>query len=109
MWTYTRNSISEAYVAALALWPNISVYGVLIANTKIDVPTAIEINKLFCEVVIAANMMQKQLRFYKKRKIELFSSKWSRVTSKQVRSCLNGLLFKKGILQTILRTWKPLL
>jgi phosphoribosylaminoimidazolecarboxamide formyltransferase/IMP cyclohydrolase len=35
------------------LRPNISVYGVLIANTTIDVATAIEINKLFCEVVIA--------------------------------------------------------
>jgi hypothetical protein len=31
---------------------------VLIANTKIDVATAIEINKLFCEVVIAPDTMR---------------------------------------------------
>jgi phosphoribosylaminoimidazolecarboxamide formyltransferase/IMP cyclohydrolase len=69
----TRNSISEAYVAALACDPTSAFYGVLIANTKIDVPTAIEINKLFCEVVIAAEYdAEKRLRSYKKRKIELF-------------------------------------
>jgi phosphoribosylaminoimidazolecarboxamide formyltransferase/IMP cyclohydrolase len=31
-----------------------SAFGGVLANTKIDVATAIEINKLFCEVVIAA-------------------------------------------------------
>jgi phosphoribosylaminoimidazolecarboxamide formyltransferase/IMP cyclohydrolase len=41
----------EAYVAALAQ-THLLLVDVLIANTTIDA-TAIEINKLFCEVVIA--------------------------------------------------------
>jgi AICAR transformylase/IMP cyclohydrolase PurH len=32
---------------------------VLISNTTIDVTTAAEINKLFCEVVIALTMMKR--------------------------------------------------
>jgi hypothetical protein len=40
---------------------------VLIANTKIDVATAIEINKYFVRLLLL-NMMQKQLKFYNKRK-----------------------------------------
>jgi phosphoribosylaminoimidazolecarboxamide formyltransferase/IMP cyclohydrolase len=42
----TRKTISDAYNVALACDPT-SAFGVLIANTKIDVATAIEINKLF--------------------------------------------------------------
>ena len=49
----TRPTISEAYNVALACDPTSAFGGVLISNTKIDVATATEINKLFCEVVIA--------------------------------------------------------
>ncbi|PTS92935.1 bifunctional phosphoribosylaminoimidazolecarboxamide formyltransferase/IMP cyclohydrolase PurH, partial [Flavobacterium sp. HMWF030] len=49
----SRKTISEAYLAALACDPTSAFGGVLIANTKIDLATAQEINKLFCEVVIA--------------------------------------------------------
>jgi phosphoribosylaminoimidazolecarboxamide formyltransferase/IMP cyclohydrolase len=51
----------------------ISFGGVLIANTKIDVQLH-EINKLFCEVVIAPEYERRYL-FYKKEKQNYFNSK----------------------------------
>src|SRR5690606_16586035 len=49
----TRNSLKEAYLDALAGDPTSAFGGVLIANTNLDKATAAEVNKLFCEVVIA--------------------------------------------------------
>jgi phosphoribosylaminoimidazolecarboxamide formyltransferase/IMP cyclohydrolase len=80
------------YNVALACDPTSAFGGVLIANTKIDVATAIEINKLFYEVVIAPE--------YDAEAIEILQQKENRIiliqnevdfTTKQVRSCLNGL------------------
>jgi phosphoribosylaminoimidazolecarboxamide formyltransferase/IMP cyclohydrolase len=89
----TRPSISEAYNAALACDPTSAFGGVLISNTSIDLDTAVEINKLFCEVVIAPS--------YDKAAISILQEKKNRILlvlnevdlpSKQVRTCLNGLL-----------------
>jgi len=92
----TRNSISEAYVAALACDPTSAFGGVLIANTKIDVPTAIEINKLFCEVVIAPEYDAEAITILqeKKNRIILVQNEVE-LPQKQVRSCLNGLLIQE--------------
>jgi phosphoribosylaminoimidazolecarboxamide formyltransferase/IMP cyclohydrolase len=49
----SRDSIYQAYKDALAGDPVSAFGGVLIANRSIDLETAQEINKLFCEVVIA--------------------------------------------------------
>src|SRR5690606_13962898 len=49
----TRSTVKEAYLDALAGDPTSAFGGVLISNTKIDSAAAGEINKLFCEVVIA--------------------------------------------------------
>ena len=48
-----RSTIKQAYLDALAGDPVSAFGGVLIANKEIDAPTAEEIHKLFCEVVIA--------------------------------------------------------
>ncbi|MCB0452988.1 MAG: bifunctional phosphoribosylaminoimidazolecarboxamide formyltransferase/IMP cyclohydrolase, partial [Aequorivita sp.] len=48
-----RNTIQEAYLAALAGDPVSAFGGILISNVEIDEATANEINDLFCEVVIA--------------------------------------------------------
>jgi phosphoribosylaminoimidazolecarboxamide formyltransferase/IMP cyclohydrolase len=92
----TRNSISEAYVAALACDPTSAFGGVLIANTKIDVATAIEINKLFCEVVIAPEYDTEAISILqqKKNRIILVQNEVE-LPKKQVRSCLNGLLIQE--------------
>ena len=49
----SRSTIHQAYVDALAGDPTSAFVGILIANKIIDLATATEVNKLFCEVVIA--------------------------------------------------------
>lgn len=49
----SRSTIHQAYLDALAGDPVSAFGGILIANRAIDLATANEINKLFCEVVIA--------------------------------------------------------
>jgi phosphoribosylaminoimidazolecarboxamide formyltransferase / IMP cyclohydrolase len=89
----TRKTILEAYNVALACDPTSAFGGVLISNTKIDVETAQEINKLFCEVVIAPS--------YDNQAISILSEKKNRIILVQkpvelpqtnVRTCLNGVL-----------------
>ncbi len=91
----TRSTILEAYNVALACDPTSAFGGVLISNTEIDVATAHEINKLFCEVVIAPS--------YENGATAILSEKKNRIIlqqnvvslpSKQVRTCLNGLLIQ---------------
>ena len=89
----TRQTMKEAYLEALAGDPTSAFGGVLIANSKIDYDTAEEINKLFCEVVIAPA--------YEEDAIEVLEEKKNRIIlilndvnlpEKQIRTCLNGLL-----------------
>ena len=89
----SRKTISEAYNAALACDPTSAFGGVLISNTKIDVATATEINKLFCEVVIAPAYDTEATAILqeKKNRIILVQNEVA-LPQKQVRTCLNGLL-----------------
>ncbi|HNK90068.1 MAG TPA: bifunctional phosphoribosylaminoimidazolecarboxamide formyltransferase/IMP cyclohydrolase, partial [Chitinophagales bacterium] len=57
----SRNSILEAWQAALAGDPVSAFGGVLIANRTIDEATALEIDKLFFEVLIAPEFDEKAL------------------------------------------------
>ena len=92
----TRKTISEAYDAALACDPTSAFGGVLIANTKIDVATATEINKLFCEVVIAPSYNEEAITILqeKKNRIILVQNDVA-LPQKQVRTCLNGILVQE--------------
>jgi phosphoribosylaminoimidazolecarboxamide formyltransferase/IMP cyclohydrolase len=89
----TRNSIKEAYLAALACDPTSAFGGVLISNQKIDAETANEINALFCEVVIAPRYDAEAIAVLseKKNRIILVQNEVT-LPEKQVRTCLNGLL-----------------
>jgi phosphoribosylaminoimidazolecarboxamide formyltransferase/IMP cyclohydrolase len=89
----SRKTISEAYLAALACDPTSAFGGVLIANTKIDVATATEINKLFCEVVIAPAFDAEAIAILeeKKNRIILVQNEVA-LPQRQVRTCLNGIL-----------------
>ena len=91
----SRKTISEAYLAALACDPTSAFGGVLIANTKIDLATAQEINKLFCEVVIAPSYDDDAIAVLqeKKNRIILIQNEVE-LPSRQVRTCLNGLLIQ---------------
>jgi phosphoribosylaminoimidazolecarboxamide formyltransferase/IMP cyclohydrolase len=92
----SRETISEAYLAALACDPTSAFGGVLISNTKIDVATATEINKLFCEVVIAPEYDAEAVTILqeKKNRIILVQNNVE-LPQKQVRTCLNGLLIQE--------------
>ncbi len=89
----SRKTISEAYLAALACDPTSAFGGVLIANTKIDVDAATEINKLFCEVVIAPAFDSEAITILeeKKNRIILVQNEVA-LPQRQVRTCLNGIL-----------------
>ena len=89
----TRKSMKEAYLTALACDPTSAFGGVLIANGKIDIATANEINSLFCEVVIAPSYDEEAITILeqKKNRIILVQNDVE-LPKTQVRTCLNGLL-----------------
>lgn len=92
----TRNTVKEAYLDALAGDPTSAFGGVLISNAKIDEAAAEEINKLFCEVVIAPAYDEKAIAILeeKKNRIILIQNEVE-LPTKQVRTCLNGLLIQE--------------
>ena len=89
----TRKTILEAYNVSLACDPTSAFGGVLIANTKIDLTTANEINKLFCEVVIAPSYEEEAIAILseKKNRIILIQKEVA-LSQTSVRTCLNGVL-----------------
>jgi len=91
----TRNTMKEAYLDALAGDPTSAFGGVLIANGNIDLATANEINQLFCEVVIAPSYDADAIAVLeeKKNRIILIQNE-VKLPTKQVRTCLNGLLIQ---------------
>ncbi|MDX1314754.1 MAG: bifunctional phosphoribosylaminoimidazolecarboxamide formyltransferase/IMP cyclohydrolase PurH, partial [Eudoraea sp.] len=67
--------------------------GILISNTAIDLPTANEIHKLFCEVVIAPSYSDEALEVLKGKKNRIILiQKHSDLPPTITRSCLNGAL-----------------
>ena len=88
-----RDSLHQAYVDALAGDPTSAFGGVLISNKKIDIATAKEIHKLFCEVVIAPSYDDDALVILqgKKNRI-LLILKDIELPPTTTRSCLNGAL-----------------
>jgi len=88
-----RATVSEAYIDALAGDPVSAFGGVLISNTKIDKTTAIEIHKLFCEVVIAPSYDEEALTILKGKKNRvLLIQKSVELPNQIVRTSLNGIL-----------------
>ena len=88
-----RTSLEQAYKDALAGDPVSAFGGVLICNSEIDFATAEEINKLFCEVVIAPNFCKDALEILvtKKNRI-LLKQKQTELPKSLIRTCLNGYL-----------------
>ncbi len=89
----TRSTIRQAYVDALAGDPVSAFGGILISNVEIDKPTAEEIHKLFCEVVIAPSYAEDALEVLKgkKNRIMLIQNEVD-LPDTIVRTCLNGVL-----------------
>ena len=89
----SRDSLLDAYKDALAGDPVSAFGGVLISNKKIDFETAEEINKLFCEVVIAPSFEKSAINLLKSKKNRiLLVLKNTELNNQQLRTCLNGVL-----------------
>src|SRR5690606_22224823 len=88
-----RTTVLEAYEAALAADPVSAFGGILISNKTIDAAAAKEIDKLFCEVVIAPAYEAEALEILKGKKNRiLLVLKEYPLPNMLVRTCLNGLL-----------------
>jgi phosphoribosylaminoimidazolecarboxamide formyltransferase/IMP cyclohydrolase len=89
----TRSDAKTAYLDALAGDPVSAFGGIIIANTNIDLDCAEEINKLFCEVVIAPSYDDDVLELLKSKKNRMILvDKQQDFPGKSVRSVLNGVL-----------------
>jgi phosphoribosylaminoimidazolecarboxamide formyltransferase/IMP cyclohydrolase len=88
-----RTTLEQAYKDALAGDPVSAFGGVLISNSEIDLATAVEIHKLFCEVVIAPDFCSEALEILatKKNRI-LLKQKQIELPKRLIRTCLNGYL-----------------
>ena len=88
-----RETLHQAYVDALAGDPVSAFGGVLISNKTIDVATAEEIHKLFCEVVIAPAYEEEALKILKgkKNRIILIQNDIE-LPNASFRTALNGVL-----------------
>ena len=88
-----RETIEQAYNDALAGDPISAFGGILIANTTINVATAEEIHKLFCEVVIAPSYEEKAIEILKGKKNRIILiQKEIELPAFNYRTALNGVL-----------------
>lgn len=95
------NTVKEAYLNALET-DNISAFGgILITNSTVDIKAAEEINKLFCEVLIAPNFDRDALELLKSKKNRvILVLKQMPSSNKQIKSLLNGVLEQANDLKT---------
>ncbi len=89
----TRGDTKTAYLDALAGDPVSAFGGIIVTNTTIDMASAEEINKLFCEVVIAPGYDDDALTLLKSKKNRIILvDKLQDFPTKSVRSVLHGVL-----------------
>jgi phosphoribosylaminoimidazolecarboxamide formyltransferase/IMP cyclohydrolase len=97
----SAKTIYQAYVDALACDPVSAFGGILISNRKIDLETGTEINKLFCEVVIAPEYSDDALAVLKLKtnRIILVQNK-TELSRRSFRTLLNGVIEQDKDLKT---------
>ncbi len=97
----TKNTLLEAWNAALASDPISAFGGILICNKKMDVATAEEINKLFYEVLIAPDYTPEALELLKgKKQRTLLKIKEFYQHAVSFKSLLNGVIQQDTDLKT---------
>lgn len=101
----SRSTIHQAYMDALAGDPVSAFGGILIANRTIDMATASEVNKLFCEVVIAPAYDEDALALLKSKanRIILIQNKVA-LPPNSFRTLLNGVIEQDKDLKTEVET-----
>lgn len=97
----SRSTVKQAYLDALAGDPVSAFGGILITNRTIDEETAAEVNKLFCEVVIAPGYDAKALEILKSKPNRiLLVQKPVELGTKSFRTLLNGVIEQDKDLKT---------
>jgi phosphoribosylaminoimidazolecarboxamide formyltransferase/IMP cyclohydrolase len=88
-----RPTLKQAYLDTLAGDPVSAFGGILIANKEMDLATAVEVNELFCEVVIAPSYNAEALELLKSKKNRIILvQKNIDLPKRQFRTILNGVL-----------------
>ena len=93
----SRDTVLDAWKDALACDPVSAFGGILITNEEIDTDTAVEINKIFFEVIIAPDYTMGALEalMQKKNRIILKRNNPVEPSPHQFRSLLNGVLVQE--------------
>jgi len=90
-----RNSLAEAWEAALAGDPESAFGGVLIANVEVDKQSATAINSLFFEVLMAPSFSEEAITILSSKKNRiLLQLKETGATTTEHKSLLGGTLFQ---------------
>lgn len=96
-----RHTLLEAWRAALACDATSAFGGIFITNTKMDLETAQEINKLFYEVLIAPDFTPEALELLRKKEQRiLLKIKSFEARPRSFRSLLNGVVEQDTDLKT---------
>ncbi|MEP3388051.1 MAG: bifunctional phosphoribosylaminoimidazolecarboxamide formyltransferase/IMP cyclohydrolase [Reichenbachiella sp.] len=95
------SDVKDAYLKALSS-DNVSAFGgILITNKKVDLAAAEEINKLFCEVLIAPEYDEEALKLLKSKKNRIILRiKDLSPNPVQFKSLLNGVIVQDADLKT---------
>lgn len=89
----SRKMLVDAWNDALAADPVSAFGGVLVTNSPVDTETAIEINKLFFEIIIAPGYTPEGLELLKSKKNRIILQlKPFEMPGKLYRTCMNGIL-----------------
>jgi len=98
----TRGDSKTAYLDALAGDPVSAFGGIIVTNKGIELDAAEEINKLFCEVVIAPHFSDEALELLKSKKNRILLLDKQQGFPKQTsRSILNGMLVQDADEKTV--------
>ncbi len=97
----SRPTLLQAWKDALAGDPVSAFGGIIVTNVEIDMETAVEIDKIFSEVIIAPAYSTEALELFKKKKNRrLLIQKQKINATKQFRTILNGVLYQDKDLKT---------
>jgi phosphoribosylaminoimidazolecarboxamide formyltransferase / IMP cyclohydrolase len=93
----TRPTLKEAWDAALAGDPESAFGGVLACNATVDKATAVAINEIFFEVLIAPSFSEEALVVLKSKKNRILLQQKNKTTAThQYKSLLNGVLSQQN-------------
>ncbi len=92
----SRKKLIDAWKDTLAADPISAFGGILICNRIVDEETAVEINKLFFEIIIAPNYENNALEILKSKKNRIILQKKDfALNDKQFKTVLNGVIEQK--------------